>query len=152
MKINKKKAILIGIATVVSVFSIWNILWLIHYNNFKDYIKNIKDDGNGVYAISDEKENSYSVKMPDYLMFNGNLAIIDKENHALIIWLSLSENKTYGAQISRNNEKYEMLLDEKMQLTGDTNLSNAQEVLDEYKSEITQLYNAAFEFWNLKNK
>lgn len=150
MKIkNKKKTIIIGLSIILGIFAIWNILWLVHFNNYKGFIKNIKDDGSGVYVVGDEDENSYSVKMPNYLMFNGNLAVIDKDNHALIVWVSLFGKETYGTRMVRENETYEMILDKDMQLTGDGNRSDAQDVLTEYKSEIAQLYNNAFKFWDL---
>ncbi len=151
----KNKKIIVAIGIVLTIFLTWNIVWFVHYFNLKGYTKNIPRD-DGVYVTSDAEENSYSVKLPNYLQFNGNLALVDSNSHSLIIWVSLTDSKTYGVQICRKELKsdnftfYSMLLDEDGQLLAEGNLDDAQEVYNANKEIIDKLYENANDFWVLK--
>ena len=148
---SKKKKIIIVISVILAIILTWNIVWAVHYFNLKSYAENIPSDGDGGYVTNDIEENSYSVKLPDYLQFNGNLALVDKDFNALIIWVSLFDVKSYGVQICIGDfNTYDMLLDENGQLLKEGNLDDAQEMYDANKDIVDKLYEDANNFWVLK--
>lgn len=145
----RKKIIIAVISVVLAIFLAWNIVWVVHYFNLKSYTKDIPSDGDGGYVTNDDEENSYSVKLPDYLQFNGNIALVDKDFNSLIIWVSPFDEKTYGVQLGWD-DAYEMLLDENGQLLSEGNFDDAQEVYNANKQTIDKLYKYANDFWRLK--
>lgn len=147
----KEKKTKIIICVMLTVFLAWNFIWAMHYFNLKSYTENIPSDGDGGYVTSDTEENSYSVKVPNYLRFNGNLAVIDENSNSLIIWVSLFDVKTYGVQIYIEGfQTYDMLLDENGQLLEMGNLEDAPEMYNANKEIIDKLYAYANNFWELK--
>ncbi len=146
----KKKKIIFVVCIILAAILIWNIAWTVHYFNLKGYAENIPSDGDGGYVTNDSHGNSYSVKLPDYLHFNGNLALVDTEFNSLIIWVSMFDTKTYGVRISTDGFRaYEMLLDENAQLLKEGNLANAADVYDVNEETIIKLYETANNFWEL---
>ena len=144
----KKNLVIIGVAVLVLVFGILNVVWFAYSRSLKKYVKNIPEDGFGVYVTNDDAENSYSYRFPHYLQFIGNMALMDKDDNTLIIWTPMVGAKTYGVQlILEHNEIYEMFLDKDGNLIPDVNFHDAQGVYDEHRDIIQQLYRDAHEFW-----
>lgn len=145
-----KKVIIAVISVLLGIFLGWNIVWAVHYFNLRSYAENIPSDGDGGYVANDNEENSYSVKLPEYLQFNGNLALVDNDFNSLIIWVSPFDNKSYGVQICIDApDCYDMLLDENGKLLEEGNLDDAQDVYNANKETIDKLYENANDFWKL---
>ncbi|WP_303826432.1 hypothetical protein [Ruminococcus flavefaciens] len=144
----KKRVLIIIVGIVIAVFGIWNAVWFWYYHSVKKYVVNIPDDGFGTYVINDAAENSYSFKFPNYLQFMSNMALIDKDDNALIVWTPFIGEKSYGVQIClEHREMYEMLLDKDGNLIPEKNLSDAPEVYNANIDVIKQLYKDASDFW-----
>lgn len=148
MSKKKRNFVIIGIVALIIAFGILNAVWFTYSKGLEKYVKNIPDDGFGVYVVNDDADNSYSYKFPHYLEFVGNMALMDKDLNTLIVWTPLIGPKKYGVQlILEHDEVYEMLLDKDGNLIADQNLNDAQDVYDEHREIIQQLYHDASEFW-----
>lgn len=143
----KKKVVIITVI-VVLLFGSLNAVWFGYRNSLEKYVKNIPNDGTGVYVTNDEAENSFSFKFPNYLRFTSNMALIDKNNNALIIWTPFMREKSYGVRLLLDHQEvYELILDKNGNLIPEKNLNGASEIYQEKKDIITNLYNDAKSFW-----
>ena len=85
----KKKIKYIGIVLVI-LFCCYNLFW--YFGSYKPYNEFQKDfpeiEESGVKIYTDKDGFQYSVSVPDYLLWNGNLAIAESDvRYALIIWI-----------------------------------------------------------------
>lgn len=84
------RKIKIIIIVLLSAFLVYNLVW--YFGEYKVYIDLQKEfpeiEDSGVKIYVDEDNFQYSVSTPDYLLWNGNLAIAEENvQYALIIWL-----------------------------------------------------------------
>ena len=87
--INEEKIKYIGIVLVI-LFCCYNLFW--YFGSYKPYNEFQKDfpeiEESGVKIYTDKDGFQYSVSVPDYLLWNGNLAIAESDvRYALIIWI-----------------------------------------------------------------
>lgn len=77
---------------IISAFIIWNIVWIINYNEYSKLCVGYKKYNK---TMGKQIENyNCTLKCPDYLSFQGNFAI-SKDNISIIIWPDLFINETY---------------------------------------------------------
>lgn len=144
-----KKKIFVGIGILVLLFILYNIIWYFesfkNYYNYRKEIPEVENSGKHIYV--DEDKYQYSVKLPDYLCWNGNLAVSDENvDHALIIWLKAWGNQTEEGVIltSKSGQEQIELVNSKKAVD-----SRNQNVVDENISKINTLFEKANERWGL---
>lgn len=85
-----KKKIVYIIIILVSIFCCYNLFWyFLEYKPYKDLQNGFPEiENSGVKVYTDEDNFQYSVSVPDYLLWNGNLAVAEADvQYALIIWM-----------------------------------------------------------------
>ena len=149
MRMNKKKY-LYSVTFLLLLFAIYNLVWFFaRYNYFAKYEKEfplVADSGKKIYVDSDGY--NYSVAMPRYLSWNGNLSIVEKDfQYALIIWKKPFED-TYKTGILFNG--YNGITNQ-IELTDSktADYPDCQKIVDENQLLIDQLYDRANTVWNL---
>lgn len=85
-----KKLIVHVMIAVTILFGCYNLIWYFGaykpYDELQDNFPEIEESGVKIYADKDDFQ--YSVSVPDYLLWNGNLAITEQDiQYALIIWM-----------------------------------------------------------------
>lgn len=150
MKRNKLWRVLTLFA--ISIFAILNISWfLITYYKYEPYIDAVPKNDYGFHGFTDKDGYSYNVKKPGYLSYTGNLGITDKNNElALIIWPKIFGKNKYGLRIQKENEAYEIYVDENLEPIHIEDDETIKNIIKRYKPEIEKLYNNMKEKWNLK--
>lgn len=153
-----KKYKLVKIATimVVAVFLAINILWGANYISYNKYLIHSHDDSSP-FALrtshsSEENGFTYSIKKPDYLVLNGNLAgSTANGNISIIIWPAFCCTKidSYGIQLYDEVEKhgYMFYVDDEMnfhslnyaRLDPET-ATSAESMLNSMKDQVNELY------------
>lgn len=138
----KKKIAFIIVGVLLLGFAIWNILWYMHYNRYKQLRNKMESEtiaGETSYVI--RKDNYlFSLVMPTYLHFNGNLAadktVPGNENSeiSMLGWLSIFSNDEYGI-ILYSNDGYSYQIN--MDNSGNPIFENNEE--KSYIDEITNL-------------
>ena len=101
----KKKIKYIGIVLVI-LFCCYNLFW--YFGSYKPYNEFQKDfpeiEESGVKIYTDKDGFQYSVSVPDYLLWNGNLAIAESDvRYALIIWIKPFHQGTFLQHILRHH-------------------------------------------------
>lgn len=117
----KKKLLIITIGILLLLFGIWNILWTMHYNQYKSYREKTQKNiiGGQVFYTITKDDYYFSVNMPSYLRFNGNLAASKntedlKDGISMIVWLKLFSEDKYGVILNdENGYMYQIYMDEK---------------------------------------
>ena len=77
----RKKIITIIIALLLIAFAVWNIVWLIYYNNMKHYLSNSNQKMSNKYSFGgrtytfNTDEYIYNFSLPSYLKFNSFLNV-----------------------------------------------------------------------------
>lgn len=98
----------------------------------------------------DEDGYNYSLKLPTYLSWTGNLAITEENiDYALIIWPGvLGGEEEIGFFLIHESTEYQI------ELTNKTTAAYAeyQELVDENAEVIAMLYDKAYDFWGLDLK
>ena len=125
----KKKIKYIGIVLVI-LFCCYNLFW--YFGSYKPYNEFQKDfpeiEESGVKIYTDKDGFQYSVSVPDYLLWNGNLAIAESDvRYALIIWI-----KPFHQGSSKKAEDQE-----------------DQWIVDENSTILTTIFEKANKVWNL---
>ena len=100
---------------------------------------------------------TFSVKMPNYLSFTGNYAIVSDEDFCLLIWPDLWKPRCkYGVLMNDNNASYscyvnrtgDYLFSKDMPLSEDEELK-VKELLDNNRNILLDMLNRAQIEWNL---
>lgn len=148
-----KKKIKITIISVVLVFIIYNLIW--YFGSFKVYhdlqksFPEIQQSGVKVYVDDDKFQ--YSVAVPGYLSWDGNLAVSEEHmKYSLLIWL-----KPFGT-----NAREGVMLNDEAGISTQIDLKNSttasrqadQKMVHSNEKRIAQLYNKANKVWNLELK
>jgi hypothetical protein len=136
----------------ISIFALFNISWfLITSIKYQPYIEVIPKNEYGFYGFTDEEGYNYNVKKPDYLSYTGNLGITDKNNEfALIIWPKMFGKYKYGLRIQKDNEAYEIYVNENLEPILQEDNESIKSLIEKYKPEISKLFTTAKETWDLK--
>lgn len=157
---NRKKKInapiLFGII-LVGAFVLWNLAWVINLSrNYIPYRNALNKSESGAYILEDNGY-TYSIKLPDYLSFTGNMAVgkIDSQD-TLIIWPSGIGEPVYGVRLSvtedqRENvfSRYEMYVDKNGELVADKNSADALVIWEQKKESIREMLEACRNIWDL---
>lgn len=144
----EKKRVKIVVASIIALLITWNLVWFAYYSiGFNKYTEPL-DDMYGVKMLIKD-DYTYSVKKPSYLSFVGNIAMTASNHEGLIMWPNLFGEDVYGITILVNNERYDILLDENINLVGKTNNRDAEKVLKENKEKIENLYKQARLVWDI---
>ncbi|XKO55886.1 hypothetical protein ACI2WT_02410 [Lysinibacillus fusiformis] len=145
MKKNKKIFFII-LATVFSVFIIYNLIWYGWMKNkYTAYIEGFNEFvPNRSYVLS-ENSHLYNVKFPNYLSFVGNLGVATDDNKfALIIWPSFIGENTYGIQIKDENDQvYSIMIKRDLSVVDNENA----DLIKNNKEQIEILFKKAQEKW-----
>lgn len=148
---SKKKVIVCAVIIVSLAFLGYNAIWYFGtYRVYSQYEKEFEEVADsGVKIFVDDAEYQYSVKKPGYLLWDGNLAISEKNvEHALIIWVGFCGNNTSEGVIF-TNENGEMLQIELKNKSLAVEPYN-QEYVDNNSEIISKLYEKANNQWNLE--
>ena len=96
----KKKIKYIGIVLVI-LFCCYNLFW--YFGSYKPYNEFQKDfpeiEESGVKIYTDKDGFQYSVSVPDYLLWNGNLAIAESDVRYALIIMSRMEMVLFRVQM-----------------------------------------------------
>lgn len=174
MKNKKSKLVFTMLIIIAALFAILNIVWLIFVQvKYHSYEKAIGyDEERQRYYYKDQDDYVYSVGMPNYLSFTGNLAITpvinidengkatDKERIDLIIWPTVFGKYEYGVSIQllddSNTESavkyttYEIMLDENKKPIENLN-EKEQKIFEENQGKIDLIYQKAKAMWNIQS-
>lgn len=148
----KKKIIFISSSAagiLVLLFAIYNLVWYFcSYNVYKSYVKDIPEVGDsGKYVYEDEEDYHYSVKLPAYLCFDGNLSVSEEEiDHALIIWIESGGKKIKAGVILTVDGEW-VQIELKDSVTAEE--QEYQYLIDENTEKINTLFEKANKKWNL---
>lgn len=116
------------------------------YNEFQKDFPEIEESGVKIYTDKDGFQ--YSVSVPDYLLWNGNLAIAESDvRYALIIWI-----KPFHQGISQG-----VLFNDYKDLNTQIMLSSSKKaedqedqwIVDENSTILTTIFEKANKVWNL---
>ncbi|MGO4546775.1 hypothetical protein AB4Z29_18420 [Paenibacillus sp. 2TAB23] len=119
-------------------------------NRYQDFIVAVPKNERRTYVIQEEGY-AYSVKLPDYISFTGNLAITNSEKgELLIIWPLINGGYEYGMRFQKDGEAYEIYVDDNMQPVNKDDVQTVQ-LVQKYKSEIDELFERARESGVLNN-
>ena len=149
-KISPKRKIILIVLLVLLVFIVYNVIWYFGcyriYQNYQSEIPEVADSGVRVYV--DDDGYNYSVKLPSYLSWTGNLAVTEENiDYALIIWPgALGGEAEIGFFLIDESTEYQI------ELTNKTTAANLefQELVDENLEIITMLYDKAYDFWGVE--
>lgn len=146
----KRKRMYIVISLMV-LFGIYNVIWYTcSYQIIEKYEKEfeeVADSGEKLYI--DAEGCQYSVKTPGYLLWDGNLAIVDEENkQAMIIWIEHGGKKVTTGIVVQSEPGIWIQMEMLDQKTAAE--SDRQEIADRYQQDIARLYAKAYETWGLE--
>lgn len=145
------KKLLVRIMLVLLVlFGCYNLLWYFGsyrpYNELQNGFPEIAESGVRIYA--DEDDFQYSVSVPEYLLWNGNLAVTEQNiQYALIVWMKpFRSGYNQGVLFNEyNNLSVQMML--KNRSTAEA--AEDQPVVDENSAVISMLFDKANNVWKL---
>lgn len=155
--------ILIGL---LAAFLLWNLVWFgfthIKYAPYKEAIG--YDEQRECWYFRDEDDYVFSVSLPTYLSFTGNLSftqvlrisndgtVLNENTYDMIIWPKLNGEYEYGVCIGTKSENgqgmisNEFILDSKMQST-EYLTDEEEKLLAENADQIAEIYRKAKEMW-----
>lgn len=141
------------LAAVVLLFGCYNLIWYLgSYKPYDDLQKDfpeIEESGSKIYV--DEDDLQYSVSVPKYLLWNGNLAISEPNvQYALIIWLDPFGNGT--AQGILFNNYHDLNTQIMLKNSNEAETTEDQSVVDRNRELISTLFEKANEIWHLELK
>ena len=145
-----KKKIKYIVIVLVILFCCYYLFW--YFGSYKPYNEFQKDfpeiEESGVKIYTDKDGFQYSVSVPDYLLWNGNLAIAESDvRYALIIWI-----KPFHQGISQG-----VLFNDYKDLNTQIMLSSSKKaedqedqwIVDENSTILTTIFEKANKVWNL---
>jgi hypothetical protein len=142
----KKKKMIIILATIFSMFIVYNLLWYAWMNvKYSKYTGDLEEFiPNRSYVLS-QNAYLYNVKFPDYLSLVGNLAVSTEDNkYALIIWPSFIGDNQYGIQITdENKQTYSIMINRDLSVIDDVH----EEIIDNNKEQVETLFKKAQDMW-----
>jgi len=142
----KKKKMIIILATIFSMFIVYNLLWYAWMNvKYSKYTRDLEEIiPNRSYVLS-QNAYLYNVKFPDYLSLVGNLAVSTEDNkYALIIWPSFIGDNKYGIQITdKNKQTYSIMINRDLSVIDDVH----EEIIDNNKEQVETLFKKAQDMW-----
>jgi hypothetical protein len=102
---HKNKKILFAASILLFGAVLYNLAWFVNRNYYTNKCSpRYEFTARNTYSYYD-KSITYSIKVPDYLEFTGNYAVISDDGVCLIIWPDLlKESYTYGAQIPNEDD------------------------------------------------
>lgn len=145
------KKLLVRIMLVLLVlFGCYNLLWYFGsyrpYNELQNGFPEIAESGVRIYA--DEDDFQYSVSVPEYLLWNGNLAVTERNiQYALIVWM-----KPFGSGYSQGvlfNEYNDLRVQVMLKNRSTAEAAEDQPVVDENSAVISMLFDKANNVWKL---
>ena len=120
-----KKLIVHVMIAVTILFGCYNLIWYFGaykpYDELQNNFPEIEESGVKIYADKDDFQ--YSVSVPDYLLWNGNLAITEQDNN-LNVQIMLKNSSTAESE-------------------------EDQPIVDENDTVISMLFNKANQVWML---
>ncbi|MBP3338503.1 MAG: hypothetical protein J6L69_03795 [Lachnospiraceae bacterium] len=147
MKRKRKKGLKYTIITVIAVFVLFNILWLVNlgyiYFKFASKVEYI-EEGEIYHETDQETGVTYSVNFPNYPFFATNIDLITSDGDFMIY-----PELFGGCEIIYTSDKDEDVVihfDENMQLIGKDNVGT----IDEHREDIERLLGYAYDKWGLE--
>lgn len=145
----KKKIKYIGIVLVI-LFCCYNLFW--YFGSYKPYNEFQKDfpeiEESGVKIYTDKDGFQYSVSVPDYLLWNGNLAIAESDvRYALIIWIKPFHQGISQGVLSNDYKD----LNTQIMLSSSKKAEDQEDqwIVDENSTILTTIFEKANKVWNL---
>lgn len=145
-----KKITVYCVITLMILFGCYNLIWYFGaykpYNDLQDSFPEIEESGVKIYA--DEDNFQYSVNVPDYLLWNGNLAITEQDiQYALIIWMEpFKSGFSQGILFNGyNNLNAQIMLKNR----NTAEVEEDQQIVDNNNTVISMLFDKANEVWML---
>ncbi len=144
----KRKIILI-VLLVLLVFIAYNVIWYFGcyriYQNYQSEMPEVADSGVKIYV--DDDGYNYSVKLPAYLSWTGNLAVTEENiDYALIIWPgALGGEAEIGFIVTYESVQYQIEMKNRTTAVD----SGYQEIVDENLEVISLLYDKTADFWKM---
>ena len=145
-----KKLIVHVMIAVTILFGCYNLIWYFGaykpYDELQNNFPEIEESGVKIYADKDDFQ--YSVSVPDYLLWNGNLAITEQDiQYALIIWMKpfrsgFSQGVLFNGY---NNLNVQIMLKNSSTVESEED----QPIVDENDTVISMLFNKANQVWML---
>ncbi len=142
----KKKKMIIILATIFSMFIVYNLFWYawmnVKYSNYTGELNEFIP--NRSYVLS-QNAYLYNVKFPDYLSLVGNLAVSTEDNkYALIIWPSFIGDNKYGVQITdENKQTYSIIINRDLSVIDEAH----KNLIEKNKEQIETLFIKAKDMW-----
>lgn len=141
----KKKKIVLSVVAVIITFAFLNLFWyMTTHKLYSQFTKGMEKIETYTYRLH-EDEFSYIVSYPSYLHFNtGCLSITNGDDiSSLIIWPNYTKAYEFGVRVPYKGEFYEI----NMKSDGTPRNPYDQEIVDENKEVITELYKRAEDRW-----
>lgn len=145
-----KKKIIYIIIIWATMFCCYNLFW--YFGEYKPY-KDLQNDfpeieNSGVKIYTDEDNYQYSVSVPDYLLWNGNLAVAEADvQYALIIWMHpFKKGFSQGIMFNGYNDLNTQIM------LKDSDTAEEQEdqlIVEENSMIISMLFEKANNIWML---
>lgn len=149
--ISLKQRMIFFICVLLILFGCYNLIW--YLGEYKPYYELQKEfpeiEKSGVKIYTDEDYFQYSVSVPDYLLWNGNLAITEREiQYGLIIWIRPFQ-KGYSKGILFNDYKD---LNTQIMLKNSTTAEEQedQSIVNQNGEIISMLFDKANRIWMLE--
>lgn len=145
----KKKIRYIGIGLFI-IFCCYNVFW--YFESYRPYKKFQKDfpeiEESGVKIYTDKDGFQYSVSAPDYLLWNGNLAIAESDvQYALIIWIKpFRQGSSQGVLFNDYNNLNTQIM---LSSSSKAEAPEDQWIVDENSTILTSMFEKANKVWNL---
>lgn len=128
----------------------YNLIWYFGaykpYNDLQDNFPEIEESGMKIYVDKDDFQ--YSVAVPDYLLWNGNLAVTEQDiQYALIVWIKpFKSGFNQGILFNGYNNLNTQIM---LKNNSTAEIEEDQAVVDENNTVISMLFNKANEVWML---
>lgn len=145
----KKKIRYIGIVLFI-IFCCYNVFWYFEsYRPYQEFQKDFPEiEESGVKIYTDKDGFQYSVSAPDYLLWNGNLAIAESDvQYALIIWIKpFRQRSSQGVLFNDYNN-----LNTQIMLSSSSEADDPEDqwIVDENSTILTSMFEKANKVWNL---
>lgn len=136
---------------VVLLFGCYNLIWYLGsykpYNDLQKGFPEIEESGLKIYV--DEDDLQYSVSIPDYLLWNGNLAITEPNvQYALIIWRTpFGHGSTQGILFNGYQDLNAQIM---LASSSKAESQEDQPVVDNNSELISTLFEKANKVWHLE--
>lgn len=150
-----KKKLIIGIlASVLVVFIVLNVLWLVTWKfRYDEYAEGFTEETEvELYYMVDEDGYTYDVNKPGYLHYNGNLSISKSPYLSFLIWPKFSGETKYGIMLKDEESMYQIRLTEKGEMLEEDGYKYTEEEIEAYeknKEEIDIFMEKAHAVWDL---